>query len=84
MQIKILLFASCRDLVGAKHVELSVRDGTTVGELKQQIVKDYPRMRGITPSLSTAINMEYVGDDAVLKSSDEVALIPPVSGGQDI
>ena len=84
MLIKILLFASCRELIGAKHLELSVRDGLTVGQLKQQIVRDYPQMRGITPSLSTAINMEYVGDDAVLNSSDEVALIPPVSGGQDV
>ena len=67
--------------MGSGEIDLTVREGTTVGELKQEIVAAYPQMAGITPSLSTAVNMEYAGDDEILSSKDEVALIPPVSGG---
>ena len=81
MQIKILLFASCRDIVGSGEIVLSVRDGITVGELKQELVVAFPGMAGIAPSLSTAVNMDYAKDDEILSSRDEVALIPPVSGG---
>jgi molybdopterin converting factor subunit 1 len=81
MQIRVLFFASCRDLVGSGELELTVRKGITVGEFKEQIVKTFPQMAGITPSLSTAVNMEYARDEEILNSKDEVALIPPVSGG---
>ena len=81
MQIRVLLFASCRDIVGSNDLDLTVPEGITVGELKQEIIAAFPDMAGITPSLSTAVNMEYARDEQVLSTKDEVALIPPVSGG---
>lgn len=81
MQIKILLFASCRDAVGSGQIELDLPEGTTVGELKEELIAAFPKLAGIAGSLSTAVNMEYASDDAVLADEDEVALIPPVSGG---
>jgi molybdopterin synthase sulfur carrier subunit len=81
MQIRVLLFASCRDIVGSNELDLTVPEGITVGELKQEIIAAFPDMAGITPSLSTAVNMEYAEDEEVLTTKDEVALIPPVSGG---
>ncbi len=67
--------------MGSGEIDLTVHEGTTVGELKHKIVAAFPEMAGITPSLSTAVNMEYASDEEVLSSKDEVALIPPVSGG---
>lgn len=81
MQIRVLFFASCKDIAGSAQVDLSVREGITVGELKHEIVATYPDLAGIAPSLSTAVNMEYAADHDVISNKDEVALIPPVSGG---
>tara|TARA_B100000686_G_scaffold61229_1_gene65826 strand:+ start:168 stop:449 length:282 start_codon:yes stop_codon:yes gene_type:complete len=81
MTIRVLFFASCREIAGSSQVDLSVREGITVGELKNEIVATYPDLAGIAPSLSTAVNMEYASDDDIISSNDEVALIPPVSGG---
>ena len=81
MQIKILFFASCRDAIGSSQIELDVGEGTTVGELKDELIATFPDLAGIAGSLSTAVNMEYAGDEVILSGEDEVALIPPVSGG---
>ena len=81
MRIRLLLFATCRDAVGGKEVELELAAGTTVGMLRKELASRYPKLKPMKDILSVAVNAEYVGDETVLKSGDEVALIPPVSGG---
>ena len=81
MTIRLLLFASCRDAVGAKELDLEVEEGTSTGALREELARRYPRLGPLKGKLLVAVNAEYVDDQTVLKAGDEVALIPPVSGG---
>jgi molybdopterin converting factor subunit 1 len=81
MKIRLLLFASCRDAVGAKELDLAVEDAISAGALREELARLYPRLKPLKEKLLVAVNAEYVDDRAVLRDGDEVALIPPVSGG---
>ena len=81
MRIKALFFASSRDIVGSRMLEVDLPAGSTVADLKNRLVKDYAGLRHISSSLSAAVNADYVDDSTRLEEDDEVALIPPVSGG---
>jgi len=81
MKIKVLFFASARDIAGAKEMEWEEPEGVTVGQFKKSLVDRFPRMNGLARVLSLAVNTEYADDCTVLQAGDEVAIIPPVSGG---
>ncbi|MBM3278339.1 MAG: molybdopterin converting factor subunit 1 [Candidatus Handelsmanbacteria bacterium] len=83
MKILVLLFASCRDAVGAKQLMLELAEGTTAAELREELALRYPKLAPLKEKLVVAANAEYIDGDAVLKDGDEVALIPPVSGGRN-
>lgn len=83
MEISVRLFALHRDVVGASELRLDVAPGTTAGGLWEQITRDYPRLAGATRSLMYAVNQEYAEPSTELRAGDEVAFIPPVSGGSD-
>ncbi|WP_224491410.1 MoaD/ThiS family protein [Robertkochia flava] len=77
----ILLFGVTREIIGG--VTLSLSEETlpeNVGELKRILMERYPGLRNIT-SLKVAVNNEFAGEDTVIRPQDEIALIPPVSGG---
>ena len=81
MRIKILFFATLRDYVDAKMVEMEVPADTTVAGLKKLLVMKYPKMLPAQNSIMTAINREYTADEQVIPLDAEIALFPPVSGG---
>jgi molybdopterin converting factor subunit 1 len=81
MRIKILFFATLRDYVGAKAIELEVPSDTTVARLKESLVKRFPSMMPAQNSIMAAINREYAADEQVIPLDAEIALFPPVSGG---
>jgi len=81
MKIKILFFATLRDYVGAKTIELEIPAGTTVLGLKESLVRSFPRMIPSQNFILTAINGEYAADQQVIPQGSEIALFPPVSGG---
>jgi molybdopterin converting factor subunit 1 len=80
--MKILLFGISKDIVGASS--LLINDGkknpTTVKELKQFISNKYPEFNTLS-SLAIAVNSNYAEDTTLLQEEDEIAIIPPVSGG---
>jgi molybdopterin synthase sulfur carrier subunit len=78
--IKIKAFGITREIVGQRELELELSDGKTVSELRKLLNEQYPKMKGLK-SLLIAVNNEYAEDHITLKSDDEIALIPPVSGG---
>jgi sulfur-carrier protein len=80
-QIKILLFATLRDRIGTKMIELKIPAGTTVAGLKELLVQTYPQMALSKKSMMVAINLEYAADDEPIPSGAEIGLFPPVSGG---
>lgn len=79
MELNILLFGVTKDIVGGKTTLVNLNESTVLN-LKSTLFEQYPKLKGLN-SLMIAVNNEYADDDLVLKSSDEVAIIPPVSGG---
>lgn len=79
MRHKIKTFGIARDIMGGREVTVETT-GNTVGDLRQELVKAYPQLRDLN-SLFIAVNLNYADDNAVLTPNDEIALIPPVSGG---
>lgn len=81
MNIKVLFFASCRDLIGTGEREMTLPDGATVTDLISKLASEQARFTDMAPSLMISINQEYVERDAELQDGNEIAFIPPVSGG---
>ncbi|MGO4497925.1 molybdenum cofactor biosynthesis protein MoaE [Paenibacillus sp. 2RAB27] len=83
MNLHIQLFAGLVDLFGTAVLTISVdQDSITIAQLKDKIVTDYPAASGQLPICFFAKNQAYAGDQETVSASDELALIPPVSGGQ--
>ncbi|MBA4380190.1 MAG: hypothetical protein C0393_05880, partial [Anaerolinea sp.] len=61
--------------------EIEIPEGATVGQLKDQIGRDYPNLEQSMQSVVVAINREFAFDESILPESAEVAMFPPVSGG---
>lgn len=83
MTIRVLCFAAIRESVGQRELMLDVPDGETAADLLSRLADSYPDLAGLLPGLKVAVNREYVTPEHLLRSGDEVALIPPVSGGED-
>ena len=81
MTIKVLFFARCVDIVGSRHVELSVAAGTNVAGVVELLVEQHPGLRPLSEIASVAVNAEYCNPETTLQDGDELAIIPPVSGG---
>jgi len=79
--LSVKLFAKARDLAGSPIVQLSWSDGETVAALKQRLTERCPDLKPLVPRLLVAVNNNYAADDRTLKTTDEVACFPPVSGG---
>lgn len=83
MQITILLFATLRDLAGAKRITLTLPAGDlTIKQLRSTLIERYPHMQANFESALAAINEEFAFADDPVRPNDEVAFFPPVSGGQ--
>lgn len=80
MKTTILAFGIIKDFFNGSSKEMDVQDGITVAELKNQLEAVYPEMKKLR-SYMVAVNDEYANDKQVLNAHDEVAVIPPVSGG---
>lgn len=84
MKVKIRLFASQREVVGQRELELDMPEGSTAGDVVTRLTNEYPRLARVATSTMLAVNREYVDQKTELKEGDEVALLPPVSGGTDV
>ena len=80
MQIRMKLFAILRDRAGISELTLEVPTGTTARQAADKLAKDRP-IHEFLPRVAYAVNMSYVPPDTTLNEGDELALIPPVSGG---
>ncbi len=81
MSVKVLFFATLRDYVGEKTLELEIPEGITVANLKESLLTRFPKMIPAQNSIMVAINREFAADDQVVPLDAEVAFFPPVSGG---
>ncbi len=81
MLITVKLFASLRDKAGTKDLKLDLPDGATVAAAMEAIQQRLPAIAEHARSVAYAVNQSYVPANTVLKNNDELAIIPPVSGG---
>ena len=81
MRVRVLFFASLKDIVGSRELPLEVADGSTISDLLSQLESNYPRMKDYRSVILTAINEDYVDKTARISEGDEIAIFPPVSGG---
>lgn len=80
MTVEIMAFGITKDIVGKTLINVELPDGSSVKELKEKLEKSYPKMQELK-SLLIAVNEEYGDENYILSERDEIALIPPVSGG---
>ena len=81
MQIRVRLFASFREAVGQGALTVEAPERATVGQVVAQLRAAHSRLGPGLDRAMLAVNQEYVGPDFRLHDGDELALIPPVSGG---
>jgi molybdopterin converting factor subunit 1 len=81
MTITVMLFASARELAGSASVELELPDRATVADAKHNLGKLFPQIAGLLSRSAIARNQDYATDADTISPSDELAVIPPVSGG---
>jgi molybdopterin converting factor subunit 1 len=78
----VQLFAAGRDLAGTDRVTVhATAEELTVAGLRDLIVRDYPQLERLLTVSAIAVNHDFADDDRVVSPADEVAVIPPVSGG---
>lgn len=81
MTVRVLLFAAARDLAGAGAVAVELPAGATVAELRAALAAQVPVLAALLRRSSVAVDHDFAEDDHVLGPDDELAVIPPVSGG---
>ena len=79
--VSVRLFAGAAEAAGVRIHRISVEDGVTVDEVFDRIAGEFPALAGMKASLKFAVNQEFVEMDQSLSDGDELAVIPPVSGG---
>ena len=81
MTINVLCFASCSDIIGSRKLEIEAEEPHSVKDLLDNLIAQHPKLSHMERSLMISVNQSYVERSQLLKDGDEVALIPPVSGG---
>ena len=80
MNIDILAFGIAKDILGLSETTMNLEQSLTISELKSKLTERFPEFEKLR-SFSLAVNQEYQEDDFMIKANDEIAIIPPVSGG---
>ena len=81
MRVTVRLFARLRDIAGAPELVRETPAGATAGDVWRALVAEFPDMARYDSSISTAVNADYAKMGTALAEHDEVAFLPPVSGG---
>jgi molybdopterin synthase catalytic subunit len=84
LEIKVNFFALYRERAGRRQTTLDLSPGTNVSRMIDEVRHLFPDLAPPTVNIVVAVNTEYAGPDVVLHDGDDVALIPPVSGGEDM
>lgn len=80
MRITVRFFAILRDRAGTTQATLDLPEASTIAQALQHITRRFPAVGGFA-SIAFAVNQTYASPDTILHDNDELALLPPVSGG---
>lgn len=81
MRVRILFFGILKEMMGKSAELIDLPEGASVRDALALYESQIPRLKQSLPSLALAVNQQYAGPDTPLRENDEVALLPPVSGG---
>lgn len=81
MKIHVQFFSRLRDRAGVQEMELEVPEGTEVADLLEILYKRAPALREWGNSILVASGVEFVSRDYLVKSGDDISIMPPVQGG---
>ncbi len=79
--VVVRLFAQVRELAGTSAIQLELPDDARAADVASAIVERFPLVAPLMPSARIAINRAFADADTPIRVGDEVAVIPPVSGG---
>jgi MoaE-MoaD fusion protein len=82
MRVRVLFFGQLKDIVGVSQEDAELSDGARVEDLFERYGCRFPKLAEFRTSIAASVNQEYAEWRAPLASGDEVAFLPPVSGGQ--
>jgi molybdopterin converting factor subunit 1 len=80
-KIKVRLFAVLKEAVGKKEIIIAVPSGATLKMLKNKILQEYPALNSFSNKFILSVNLKVATDDTIITRGDEIAILPPVSGG---
>jgi len=82
MRVRVLFFGQLKDITGVSEEDAELSEGARVEDLFERYGRRFPKLAEFRPSIAASVNQEYAGWRAPLSTGDEVAFLPPVSGGQ--
>lgn len=82
MLVRVKLFATYREIADAKEFSWTTAEGSTLEDLLASLFEKYPRLASHQATMILAVNHEFADPSAALREGDEVAIMPPVSGGR--
>ena len=81
MRVTVRLFARLRDIAGAAELARDVAPDATIADVWRQLTGEFPELSKYERSISTAVNADYTRMNHSVSDGDEIAFLPPVSGG---
>ena len=81
MKIELLLFATAKDLFGQPTITVELPESATVVELKHALIQRQPDFADLISRCAFSVDQQYASDSTKLQPEQEIAMIPPVSGG---
>lgn len=82
MRVRALFFGQLKEIIGVAQEDAELSDGARVEDLFERYIRRFPKLAAFRPSIAASVNQEYAAWRAPLANGDEVAFLPPVSGGQ--
>lgn len=82
MRVRVLFFGQLKEIIGVAQEDAELSEGARVEDLFERYIRRFPKLAAFRPSIAASVNQEYANWRAPLASGDEVAFLPPVSGGQ--
>ncbi|MCB0700207.1 MAG: molybdopterin converting factor subunit 1 [Chitinophagaceae bacterium] len=80
MKVKVLAFGIAKDIFGSDSITLELKDTNDTEHLRTLLEVKYPELKKLA-SYMIAVNEEYAQGSSIINDGDEIAIIPPVSGG---
>jgi len=80
-EVLVKFFASARDIVGKKDIEMEIEKNCKVEDIMESIFEEYPELKDMKDQLLISVNKDRTDKNEILKDGDEIAVMPPVTGG---